>query len=477
MRKRTLLLTTALTSGLLTALPLTTASAAPSGLPGDFNGDGYRDLAVSAPLAASGSADHAGAVLVTYGSASGPKAAGAKVISQNTSGVPGTSESGDSFGATTATGDFNSDGYADLAVAAPNETTTAGSVAGAVTILWGSKSGLSGGTSLTPPTADKPKYFGRTLAAGDFDGDGRTDLAVGADNYTGISLYLGGTGKGATLSGRTGFSPGTLVKTTGIRSLTAGDINGDGTDDLVIGGDGGQTYRQLVYLSPGGSARTYVGDAAQGGSAAVGDVDGDGYDDIVTGLYGDSRADQPTSRLGGSVTVTYGSANGPDTSRTPVTISQDTPGVPGAGEAGDWFGDSVALGDINGDGRADLAVGAPHESIGSATDAGTVTIFPATSKGLSPATSYSYGQNTAGVPGTAERGDHFGTAVRLADTNRDGRADLAVGAPGENAGDGTLLFLRGASTRLTTKNLVGFGAGSVGLGAHPQPELGSPITG
>ncbi|MCI3274958.1 FG-GAP-like repeat-containing protein [Streptomyces cylindrosporus] len=477
MRRHALLAAT-LTTGLLTALPVTTASAAPSHLPGDFNGDGYRDLAVSAPLAAAGSADHAGAVLIAYGSASGPKAAGSKVISQSTSGIPGTSESADNFGATTATGDFNSDGYADLAVGTPNESTTTGSLAGAVTVLWGSKSGLSGGTSLTPPTADKPKYFGRTLAAGDFNGDGRTDLAVGAANYNGISVYLGGTGKGATLSGRTGFTPGILTQGTGIRSLTAGDINGDGTDDLVVGGDTSpKTDRQLVYLSPGGSARTYAGEAAQGDSAAVGDVDGDGYDDIVTGLYGDVRADQTNSRLGGSVTLTYGSAKGPDTSRAPVTISQNTPGVPGAGEAGDWFGDSVALGDINGDGRADLAVGAQHEGIGSATDAGTVTIVPASSKGLSPATSYSYSQNTAGVPGTAETADEFGTAVRLVDTNRDGRADLAVGAPGENAGDGTLLFLRGTSTRLTTKGLVSYGAGSVGLGTHPQPELGSPITG
>ncbi|NNN31304.1 VCBS repeat-containing protein [Streptomyces sp. S3(2020)] len=473
MRVRTTALAALLAAGLTPLTLSAPAAAAPSGLPGDFNGDGYRDLAVSAGLATIGSAEYTGAVVITYGSATGPKAADSKVISQSSSGVPGTSETGDGFGSATATGDFNSDGYADLAVGTPNEGTSAGLLSGSVTVLWGSKSGLSGGTVLAAPTADKPKYFGEHLAAGDFDGDGRDDLAVGSGNYNGISIYRGGTGKGSTLSGRTGFASGGLVPFAGILTLAAGDINGDGTDDLVLGGSGVNSApdnRQMVYLSPGGSAKKYIGDAAPGYATAVGDIDGDGYDDIVSGNY--SRG-----AVGGSVTVTYGSATGPSTSRAAVTISQDTAGVPGTGEEGDWFGWSVALGDINGDGRADLAVGARHETIGSVEYAGSVTIIPAGTKGLSPGTSYSYQQDSAGVPGASETFDQFGTAVQLADTNRDGKADLSVGAPGENARDGAVWFLKGTSTRLTTKGVVSFGAGTVGLGAHPQPELGTPITG
>ncbi|WP_327718331.1 hypothetical protein OG381_25195 [Streptomyces sp. NBC_00490] len=86
------------------------------------------------------------------------------------------------------------------------------------------------------------------------------------------------------------------------------------------------------------------------------------------------------------------------------------------------------------------------ETIGGKENAGSLTIVPAGKKGLSPGTSYGYQQDTAG-------------------------------APGENAGDGAGWFLKGTSTRLRTKGVVSFGAGSIGLGAHPQPELGTPITG
>lgn len=120
MRKRALLLATALTTGLLT-LPMTSASAAPSGLQGDFNGDGYQDLAVADPSAAVSGKDLAGAVVVFYGSANGISADRRKVITQATSGIPGTPEWGDAFGEALATADLDLDGYADLLIGDPSE--------------------------------------------------------------------------------------------------------------------------------------------------------------------------------------------------------------------------------------------------------------------------------------------------------------------------------------------------------------------
>ncbi|WP_323178441.1 integrin alpha [Streptomyces sp. NBC_00474] len=145
------MLATALTTGLLTAaLPGTTASAAPSGLSGDFNGDGYRDVAVGAVSAKVGTVSNAGAVVVLYGSSSGVSAA--RTITPNTPGIPGSSEKGDRFGArvTLARG-------TGLTVSAPGEN----SGDGAGWSLRGATA--SGATSFGPsatgvPTTGAPNY-------------------------------------------------------------------------------------------------------------------------------------------------------------------------------------------------------------------------------------------------------------------------------------------------------------------------------
>nr|WP_260860275.1 FG-GAP repeat protein [Streptomyces cupreus] len=99
----------------------------------------------------------AGAVVVLYGPSSGLAASRRKTITQNTSGVPGTAEAYDRFGAATATADLNRDGYADLVVGSPYEDTSRGANSGTVTVLWGSKSGLTSGTDLPSPS-DDPLY-------------------------------------------------------------------------------------------------------------------------------------------------------------------------------------------------------------------------------------------------------------------------------------------------------------------------------
>ncbi|MFI6355799.1 FG-GAP repeat protein [Streptomyces sp. NPDC050743] len=135
-------------ASLLSATP---AAAVHGAVPGDFNGDGYRDAVLPAPGANVAGKEGAGAVVVLYGARSGLSTARRATITQNTAGVPGTAEANDGFGASTATADLNRDGYADLVVSAPYEDTAAGKDAGTVTVLWGSQKGLTAGRTCRRP--------------------------------------------------------------------------------------------------------------------------------------------------------------------------------------------------------------------------------------------------------------------------------------------------------------------------------------
>lgn len=121
------------------------ASAVGSGIRGDFNGDGYRDVAL-------GSDGGAGRVTVIYGSAKGLAGGKRVTIDQNSTGVPGTNETGDRFGAALAAGDFDHDGYSDLAVGVPSEYIgTDEFPKGGVTVLWGAAGTASRAAPPCPP--------------------------------------------------------------------------------------------------------------------------------------------------------------------------------------------------------------------------------------------------------------------------------------------------------------------------------------
>ncbi|MYV40439.1 hypothetical protein GT030_16590, partial [Streptomyces sp. SID1328] len=119
--------------------------------------------------------------------------------------------------------------------------------------------------------------------------------------------------------------------------------------------------------------------------------------------------------------------------------------------------------DFNGDGRIDLAVGAPDATVGGRSWAGAVSVVYGGSAGLKTATRTVITQNTAQVPGAAEAGDAFGTAVASADLNKDGYADLLVGAPGEDVGAGAVTLLRGNASGLTTRQAAWFGQNTAGV--------------
>jgi hypothetical protein len=155
---------------------------------GDFDGDGFDDLAVGTPDEDSGDIIDAGVVNIIYGSASGLSASGDQYWQQGFDGVPGAVEANDHFASALAAGDFNGDGFCDLAIGIPDEKVGTIFRAGAVEILYGSAAGLGVANSriITQnstgilDSCESSDEFGTALAAEDFGNDHFCDLAIGA---------------------------------------------------------------------------------------------------------------------------------------------------------------------------------------------------------------------------------------------------------------------------------------------------------
>jgi hypothetical protein len=396
---------------------------------GDFNNDDFADLAVGAPFEVAGRARAAGAVSVLYGSPNGLTTSGGRLFTQ----VAGAVEANDQFGFALAAGDFNDNGFADLAVGAPGETAGRAEGAGAVSVLYGSAGGLStsGGRLFTQVAGavEALDNFGWALAAGDFNNNGFTDLAVGAPGETAGALggagavsVLPGSASGLTASGGRLFTQvaGAVEANDHFGfALAAGDFNDNGFADLAVGapfeavgrvGDAGAV--SVLYGSAdglttaGGRLFTQVGGTVEafdwfGFSLTAEDFNDNGFADLAVGapLEGVAGAGD----YAGAVSVLYGSAGGLSTSGGRLfTQIGSTP------ETFDEFGAQLAAGDFNGNGFADLAAAAPNEPVGAAGDAGAVSVLYGAGGGLTASGGQLLTQNSPGVAGAAEPGDHFG---------------------------------------------------------------------
>jgi hypothetical protein len=398
--------------------------------PFDFNGDSFHDVVFGAPREDIDAIVDAGAINVLYGSKDGPTVADDDLFYQDLAVIEGVSEKGDRFGGAVASGDFDHDGRADLAVAASRDDVGTIKNGGLVNIIMGTSTGLDDpvgqlwhrdqpGVDGTVGAKDR---FGAALATGDFDNDGFSDLAIGVPGDE-----VGGAAKAGSVSVLYGTKEG-----------------------LSSAGD--QIWHQNVtgILGTAGPKDRF------GASLAVGDFNRDGYDDLVVGAPGDLVG---SAAAAGQIHIIYGSANGLRAAGND-RFHQDTAGVLEIAGKGDRFGDSLAAADFDGDGFSDVAVGIPKEDDGDAKSAGKVQVFFGSPGGVTTTGNELWSQASDGVASGTKRNDRFGASLAAADFDDDGFADLAIGVPGEdipgaaNTGAVNLLYGRASGLHPRSFNLL-----------------------
>jgi len=335
--------------------------------------------------------------------------------------------------------------------------------------------------------------------AGDFNGDGVADLAIGISSQTvggaagagAVQILYGTAPHGGVKTGLTTIHDRLLDRgQLGIRgshpqdgdnfgaALAVGDFNRDGTADLVIGAPGqsvgGADGAGAVYILFGRhhglrrsgahqiteNSRIIVGAATAGdhfGAAlAAGDFNHDRFMDLAIGVPDKTVRGHDNA---GAVDVIYGSlfglASGRSTTWTQGRLRAGTIGD------GDLFGSSLAARDFNGDGFRDLAVGAPSQTVSGHANAGAAGVIYGQAGGLAAARNQFWTADSNGIDGAATAGGQFGFSLAAGDFSGDRKSDLAIGAPGEDVavaggspvtGAGAAHVLLGSRTRLTASH-------------------------
>jgi len=452
---------------------------------GDVNGDGLADVLVGAyfndnidPSANNGAAyvvfGGSGGATVDLDSVAGG-AGGFKILGEGLADQAGFSVSG--------AGDVNGDGLADVLIGALYNDSTGGRDSGAAYVVFG-KAG-SGTVDLVAVAAGAGgfKIAGEAAsdlagisvsAAGDVNGDGLADLLVGASEAdsdgslaNGAAFVVFGKAGGASVDlGAVALGSGGFkilgedqVDVAGFSVSGAGDVNGDGLADLLVGAfqndNAGSDSNGAGYVVFGKADGTTIDldDVAAGTGtvgfkilgettldlagyavAGAGDVNGDGLADVLVGAWGN---DTPSTSNSGASYVVFGKADGAPVDLDAVAIG--TGGFKIQGEANDdRSGYAVsAAGDVNGDGLADLLVGAwQNDSLGLTDNGAVYLVFGKTDGATIDLGAVATGAGGRKILGEAD-GDGAGSAVAAAgDVNGDGLADLLVGAP-YNSSDGS----------------------------------------
>ena len=452
---------------------------------GDVNGDGYDDIIIGAPGPVFGNEEKKGYGYVVFGKEGGftKKQKLSELNVQTGFRLEGISK-GDFTGISVASaGDVNGDSFDDIIIGAYRADSN-GTSSGASYVIFGKKNGFGANVNLATlngkigfrlnGVAKYDRSGSSVASAGDVNGDGFDDIIIGAPHAdpnkkkdSGSSYVIFGKRSGfaatmnlSALNGRNGFrlNGADSYDESGNAVASAGDINGDGYDDIIIGArqadpngsqNGGSSY--VIFGKRSGFAATMNLSALNGRNgfrlngadsydesgnavASAGDINGDGYDDIIIGAR---QADKDYSTDNGAAYVVFGKKGKFDDTVNLASLDKKN-GFHIAGVSSyDRSGTSVAsAGDVNGDGYDDIIIGA-HNSHQNGEGSGSSYVLFGKKEGFDAAIKLSKlnGRNGFSLTGAAKYDESGFSVASAGDVNGDDIDDIIIGAYQANSND------------------------------------------